>query len=77
MSRKRRKPPSKNGEDPIGVANIPELVPEVEVGVSDFPSSFPPPNDSMDIVAHKPVKSKKTAESTFTRKANLYKREGR
>ena len=28
MSRKRRKPPSKNGEDPIGVANIPELVPE-------------------------------------------------
>ena len=28
MSRKRRKPPSKNREDPIGVANIPELVPE-------------------------------------------------
>ena len=28
MSRKRRKPPSKNEEDPIGVANIPELVPE-------------------------------------------------
>ena len=38
MSRKRRKPPSKNGEDPIGV-DIPELVPEEKaipnVSISD------------------------------------------